>query len=155
LIVLLYHEVIKLEKYVEETTEELAEFLERGVKGDLIEKAEKFTIDSIHNDRLRVIVSNLRKPFLKAKGPAGLAEFSVWRAEKNLFVENEESKYPERERVARHLGVDPDALTERKVFVRIQRRTFDITEQVRDVSKRVYTRLLEREMRPSRRREEA
>jgi hypothetical protein len=141
-------------KYIEETTEELTEFLEKSVKGDIIEKAEKFTLDSIHNDRLRVIVSSLREPFPKAKGPAGLAEFSIWRVESNLFVENEDSKYPERERVARHLGVNPDALTERKVFVRIHGRTFDITEYVREVSKRVYTRLLEREMRPFRRSEE-
>ena len=143
-----------MEKYIEETTEELAEFLERSVKGDLIEKAEKFTIDSIHNNRLRVIVSSLKEPFPKAKGPAGLAEFSNWKAEKNLFVEKAEDKYPKREQVANYLGVDPEALTERKVFVRIHGHTFDITEHVREVSKRIYTRLLEREMRPSRLREE-
>ena len=141
-------EQIVVKKIIEEKAKELSDFLENEFEGKAISEAKKFTIDSIYENRYRIIVSNLKKAMEKAKGVNGLAEFEVWRDESELFLEKENELYPSREMVAEALEVDPDILAERKVFIRIQSRTFDITEQVRQVSKKLYKRLLEREMRP-------
>ena len=135
-----------LEKFVKDTTEKLTEFLEKRVEGEFISEAEKFTLDSVYEDRYRIIISRLKKPVAKVKGVAGLAEFSVWRDESELLIKDEKSKYPKKNQVADELQIDPDLLTERKVFVRIQGRTFDITENVREISKTIYKKLLEREL---------
>ena len=143
-----------MEKIAKEKAKELSEFLDMELEGEEITEAKKYTIDSIYEDRYRIIVSNLKRPVKKAIGADGLAEFQVWEDEDDLFLEKEDKLYPTRKRVADALQVDPDLLTERKVFIRIQQRTFDITEQVRQVSKKLYKRLLVREMHPYRRREE-
>ena len=142
-----------MEKFIEDSTLELTQYLEQHVEGDIIQEAKKFTIDSVYEDRYRIIVSTLTKPVAKAKGAVGLAEFSVWKDESELFIEDETSKYPTRDQVAEELDVDPNLLTERKVFVRIQGHTFDITEHVREQSKTLYKKLLERELRSLRPRE--
>lgn len=146
-------EQILVKKLAEEKAKELSEFLDIELEGGKITEAKKYTIDSIYEDRYRIIVSNLKRPVKKVIGADGLAEFKVWVDEDKLFLEKEDELYPTRKRVADALQVDPYLLTERKVFVRIKRRTFDITEQVRQVSKKLYKRLLEREMRPYTRRE--
>ncbi len=144
-----------MKKLVEEKAKELSKFLEKEFSGKVISDAEKYTIDSIVEDRFRIIVAHLDKPVLKEKGGKGLAEFNVWSQDEELFLDKESVKYPDRGEITNLLGISADELAEGQVFVRIQGRTFNITEQVREISKQVYTRLVERELRPSRRREES
>jgi hypothetical protein len=134
-----------LKKLVEEKAKELSEFLEKEFRGKVISEAEKYTIDSL--------VTHLKKPVPKENGGKGLAEFNVWNSDEELFLDKKGVKYPERGEIANLLGISADELTERQVFIRIQGNTFNITEQVREVSKQIYTRLVERELRPSRRKE--
>ncbi len=144
-----------MKKLVEEKAKELSDFLENEFEGKAISEAEKFTIDSIVGERYRILVANLKKPVPKKDGGKGLAQFNVWSEDEDLFLEQakEEMKYPKREEVSNLLRISADELTERQVFVRIQGQTFNITEHVREESKDIYTRLLERELSPSKRRE--
>jgi len=142
-----------LKKLVEEKAKELSEFLEKEFRGKVISEAEKYTIDSIVENRYRILVAHLKKPVPKENGGKRLAEFNVWNSDEELFLDKEGVKYPERGEIANLLGINADELTERQVFIRIQGNTFNITEQVREVSKQIYTRLVERELRPSRRKE--
>ncbi len=144
-----------MKKLVEEKAKELSDFLENEFEGKAISEAEKFTIDSIVGERYRILVANLKKNVPKKDGGKGLAQFNVWNEDEELFQEGgkEGKKYPKRDEVSNRLQIDADELTERQVFVRIQGQTFNITEHVREVSKDIYTKLLERELSPSSRRE--
>jgi len=84
-----------------------------------------------------------------------LSTCMFWNEDEELFQEGgkEGKKYPKRDEVSNLLQIDADELIERQVFVRVQGQTFNITEHVREVSKDIYTKLLERELSPSRRRE--
>jgi len=148
-------EQILVKMLVEAKAKELSDFLESEFKGEVISEAEKFTIDSIVGERFRILVANLKEPVPKEEGGKGLANFNVWNEDEELFQEGgkEGKKYPKRDEVSNRLQIDVDELTERQVFVRIQGQTFNITEHVREVSKDIYTKLLERELSPSRRRE--
>ena len=136
-------EQISVKKLVEEKAKELSDFLENEFEGKAISEAEKFTIDSIVGERYRILVANLKKTVPKKDG------------DEELFQEGgkEGKKYPKRDEVSNLLQIDADELIERQVFVRVQGQTFNITEHVREVSKDIYTKLLERELSPSRRRE--
>ncbi len=140
---------------VEEKAKELSEFLEKDFKGKVISEADKYTIDSVVEDRYRILVAHLKEPVPKEKGGEGLAEFNVWGGDEELILDKVGIKYPERGEISNLLGIGADELTERQVFVRIQGQTFNITEQVREVSKQIYTKLVDRELRPSRRREDS
>ena len=144
-----------MKKIVEEKAKEVSDFLEKEFRGKAISDAKKYTIDSIVGDRLRILVANLEKPVLKEKGGKGLAEFDVWSRDEELILDEEGVKYPDRGEIANLLMISADELAEGQVFVRTQGRTFNITEKVRAISKHIYTRLVERELRPSRRREES
>jgi hypothetical protein len=146
-------ELFTLKKLVEEKAKQLSEFLEKEFKGKVISEAEKYTIDSIVEDRFRILVAHLKEPVPKENGGKGLAEFNVWSPDEELLLDKKGVKYPERGEIANLLRISADELTERQVFVRIHGNTFNITEQVREVSKQIYTRLVERELRPSSRRE--
>ncbi len=144
-----------MKKLVEEKAKKLSEFLEKKFTGKDITEAEKYTIDSIVEDKYRILVAHLKEKVSKENGGKGLAEFNVWSEDEELFLDRKAVKYPKREELANLLRIGADELTERQVFVRIQEQTFNITEQVREVSKDIYTKLVERELSPSRRREES
>jgi len=118
---------------------EIEEFIKKYSKGEYIEEAQRFTVDSILGDYLRILVTNLARPVQKHLGIAGLVRFDVWEEEREKVVKREEA--------ARMIGVRPARLLERRVFIRIQRHAFEITQRVRQESKSAYKPLLSREMR--------
>lgn len=114
------------------------ELIKKHVRGAYIEEALRFTVDSILGDNLRILVANLARPVKKQRGIAGLVQLDVWEEEKEEVVERKEA--------AAMIGVKPAHLLERRVFVRIQELTFEITKHVRKESKRAYKPLLLREI---------
>ena len=106
----------------------------------------KFTIDSVINNKFRLIVSKLKKPLLidsemfkeKEKNfSRKLAKFDIWKREKSEAVLLEDA--------FSRLGVRKSKIKEGKVFVRFENETFEITEYVREEVKNHYLPLLKRE----------
>jgi len=114
------------------------ELIKKHVRGKYVEEALRFTVDSILGDNLRILVANLARPVKKNLGIAGLAKLDVWEEEKEKVVKRKEA--------AAMIGVEPAHLLERRVFVRIQELTFEITKHARKESKRAYKPLLLREI---------
>ena len=106
----------------------------------------KFTIDSVINNKFRLIVAKLKKPLLinpemfkeKEKNfSRKLAKFDIWKREKSEAVLLEDA--------FSRLGVRKSKIKEGKVFVRFENETFEITEYVREEVKNHYLPLLKRE----------
>jgi hypothetical protein len=106
----------------------------------------KFTIDSVINDKFRLIVSELKEPLLlnsemlkKKNEDFGkkLANFNLWKRIGSEAVSLKDA--------FSRIGVKKPDIKEGKVFVRFENETFEITEYVREAVKNHYLPLLKRE----------
>lgn len=106
----------------------------------------KFTIDSVINDKFRLIISELKEPLLfssemlKEKNQIfgkKLANFNLWKRIGSEAVTLKDA--------FSRIGVRKTNIKEGKVFVRFENETFEITEYVREAVKNHYLPLLERE----------
>ena len=101
-----------------------------------MEEAQRFTVDSVIGDYLRILVAKPAKP-IETPSKSALARFDTW--------DKENEKVLKRNEAAMMIGVKPASLLEGRVFVRIQKQTFDISKLVRRKSKKAYAPLLCRE----------
>ena len=105
-------------------------------------KPVRLTVDSILGDNMRILVAHLdyRKhhPIGNKLGIKYLTPFRTWTKETEVVAP--------RILVAGLLGVEPKDLHERIVFVQTETRTHEITEKVREESKKTYKPLLSREI---------
>jgi hypothetical protein len=108
----------------------------KRVLGETVEVAERFTVDSIIGDYLRILVAKPAKP-IENLTKSALARFDVWGKENETVLKRNEA--------AMMIGVKSDSLLEGRVFVRIEKQTFDISKLVRKKSKKAYAPLLCRE----------
>ena len=108
----------------------------KRVLGETVEVAQRFTVDSVIGDYLRILVAKPEKPIETLSKPT-LARFDVWGKENEKVLKRNEA--------AMLIGVKPASLLEGRVFVRIREQTFDISKLVRKKSKKAYAPLLSRE----------
>jgi hypothetical protein len=101
-----------------------------------VEEAQRFTVDSIIGDYLRILVAKLAKP-VQTPSMSALVPFNIWEKEVEKVVTPKEA--------AMMIGTKPASLLEGRVFVRIREQAFDITKLVRKKSKKTYAPLLSRE----------
>jgi len=114
------------------------EFIKEHIKGKRVNEARRFTVDSIDNRSLRILVAALARPIEKSLAISGLASVEAWEEEREEVVT--------RRKAAEMIGVAPADLLERRVFIRIKEHTFDITQLVRQERKKLYASLLSREI---------
>jgi hypothetical protein len=114
------------------------------IKEEEVSSATKYVIDSVYEDKFRVLVSRLRKPIPKSEGVNGLARFDVWEAVggDDLLIRSKKDAFKE-------LGIMADQVEEGRVFVRFSpgdnSRAVEITEFVREESKSHYLALVKKE----------
>jgi hypothetical protein len=102
----------------------------------------KYVIDSVIDDKFRLLISKPKKPVLKEIKAAQLARFNLWKECDIVIVETKNA--------FKKIGVPKDQIREGAVFVRLGEKTFEITEFVRQEVKDYYVSLLEREFTPYR-----
>lgn len=112
--------------------------IESNIKGKLVEEAQRFTVDSVIGDYLRILVAKLAKP-VQTPHMSALVPFDIWEKENEKILKPNEA--------ATMIGIEPASLLEGRVFVRTRGQTFDITELVRTKSKKTYAPLVSREFR--------
>lgn len=114
------------------------------VQGEEVFSAAKYVIDSVYEDKFRVLVSRQKEPIPKSAGVKGLARFDVWEP-----VEEDEFMIREKRRAFSEFGIRADQVEEGRVFVRIpadgKAKALEITEFVRDESKSQYLALVKKE----------
>jgi hypothetical protein len=104
--------------------------------GETVETAQRFTVDSVIGDYLRILIARSSKP-IETPTKSTLARFDVWGKETEEVLK--------RDGAARMIGVKPASLLEGRVFVQIRGQTLDISKPVRKRSKKAYAPLLCRE----------
>jgi hypothetical protein len=107
-----------------------------NIESESVEEAQRFTVDSVIGNYLRILVAKLTKP-VATPSMSALVPFNIWEKENEKVLTPKEA--------AMMIGVKPAYLLEGRVFVRIREQTFDITKLVRKKSKKVYAPLLSRE----------
>ena len=114
---------------------------------EMLSSATKYVIDSVYEDRYRVLVSHLRRPISRSAGIEGLASFEAWEAEGG-----DEFLIRERKNAFSEFGIRADQVEEGRVFVRLpgDGKALEITEFVRDESKSHYKALIMKERAPRR-----
>jgi hypothetical protein len=110
--------------------------IDSNIEGESVEEAQRFTVDSIIGDYLRILVAKLAKP-VQTPSMSALVPFNIWEKEVEKVVTPKEA--------AMMIGTKPASLLEGRVFVRIREQAFDITKLVRKKSKKTYAPLLSRE----------
>jgi hypothetical protein len=124
-------------KLMQQQESRIANFLQKEVQQETIERAQKYVIDSVYENRVRLVTSTAKEPIPKKIMSKELAKFNLWKAEDIQIMETEEA--------SRMLGVRRNQIKEGNVFVRLEDRTFEITEFVRQEVKDHYKQLLKRE----------
>jgi hypothetical protein len=121
---------------------QIESFLAKKSQNETIEPAWKYVIDSVIDDKFRLLISKPKKPVPKEIKAAQLAKFSLWKEDDTIIVEMKNA--------FEKIGVPKDQIREGGVFVRLGDKTFEITEFVRQEVKDHYVSLLEREFTPYR-----
>jgi hypothetical protein len=124
-------------KLMQQQESRIANFLKKEVQQETIERAQKYVIDSVYENRVRLVTSTAKESIPKKIMSKELAKFNLWKAEDIQIMETEEA--------SRMLGVRRNQIKEGNVFVRLEDRTFEITEFVRQEVKDHYKQLLKRE----------
>lgn len=133
------------ERLMRQQRSRVENFLQREVETEVIERAWKFVIDSVIDDKFRLLTSVSKEPIPKTSKIEELATFEIWDEYGSEIVETKNA--------FSRLGVRASEIRETKVFVRFGNKTFEITEFVRQESKNHYLPLLKREHTPYRREE--
>ncbi len=110
--------------------------IDSNIEGESVEEAQRFTVDSVIGDYLRILVAKLAKP-VQTPSMSALVPFNIWEKEVEKVVTPKEA--------ALMIGTKPASLLEGRVFVRVREQAFDITKLVRKKSKKAYAPLLSRE----------
>ena len=100
----------------------------------------KYVIDSVIDDKFRLLISKPKKPVPKEIKVAQLAKFSLWKEDEIAIIDTKKA--------FEKIGVPKDQIREGAVFVKLGEKTFEITEFVRQEVKDHYVSLLEREFTP-------
>jgi len=79
-----------------------------------LSSATKYVIDSVYEDRYKVLVSHLRRPIPRSAGVKGLANFDAWEGEggDEFMIRERRKAFPE-------FGIRADQVEEGRVFVRL------------------------------------
>lgn len=127
-------------KLMRQQASQIENFLQKEVQEETIEKAWKYVIDSVVDDKFRLLKSEAKKPVPRKITGKELAKFDCWKEKGSEVIETKKA--------FRTIGVRRNQVKEGKVFVRLGVKTFEITEFVRQEVKDHYRRLLEREFTP-------
>ena len=104
------------------------------------EQVFKFTIDSVIDDKFRIIISNSKEPVRGHLEAKFLARFDMWRDPPKIEI-------AEKKEAFKRYGIRSGQIKETKVFLKYphSQRAVEITEFVREESKNHYLPLLKRE----------
>ena len=119
---------------------QIENFLAKENPNETIEPVLKYVIDSVHDDRFRMLISKPKKLITKGTKASQLAKFNLWKDCGEEIVETKNA--------FKMIGVQKDQIREGAVFVKLGEKTFEITESVRQEVKDPYIKLLEREFTP-------
>jgi hypothetical protein len=100
----------------------------------------KYVIDSVIDDKFRLLISKPKKPVPKEIKVTQLAKFGLWKEDETAIIDTKKA--------FERIGVSKDQIREGAVFVKLGEKTFEITEFVRQEVKDHYVSLLEREFTP-------
>ena len=128
-------------KLMQQQESQIQNFLTKEVQDETIEKAWKYVIDSVTDDKFRLLTSEAKKPIPRNITAKKLAKFSLWKDKSPEIVETKKA--------LKTIGLRKSQVKEGKVFVRLGNKTLEITEFVRQEVKGHYTSLLQREFAPS------
>lgn len=127
-------------KLMHQQESQIKDFLQKEVREENITEVRKFVIDSVIEDKFRLLTSIAKGPVPKKIMSKQLAKFDLWKPESSEIIETEKA--------FQTIGVRRNQIKEGKVFIRLRDKTFEITEFVRQEVKDHYKRLLEREFTP-------
>ena len=133
-------------RLMQQQNSQIKNFLQKEVKEVTIRKAWKYVIDSVHDDKFRLLTSKAKKPIPKKIASKELAKFDLWRAESSEIMETKQAHF---ERSV-YGGI---RLKRERCSLRLDDKTFEITEFVRQEVKDHYKLLLEREFTPPEKKE--
>jgi hypothetical protein len=97
----------------------------------------KYVVDSVTDDKFRLLISKTNKPFLGPITAAKLAKFSKWKLSSTEIMETKKAM--------KVLGIPENKVLEGRVFVKLGSNIFEISEHTREEIKRHYRPLLNRE----------
>jgi hypothetical protein len=129
-------------KLMRQQGSQVENFLQKEVQKKSIGHAKKFVVDSVIDDKFRVLTSVSKTPIPKTIKVEELAKFDLWeRSESDVIAIKD---------AFQKIGVRANQIKEANVFVKLEDKTFEITEFVRQEIKNHYLPLVKREFTPYR-----
>ena len=124
-------------KLMQQQESQIKNFQQSEVETETINIAYRYVIDSVIEDKFRLLTSEPKIPISRGTTAKQLASFDLWKESMPKVVELKN--------VFREIGVRRNQIKEGKVFVKLENKTFDLTEFVRQEVKDHYCGLLKRE----------